>query len=96
MQHQKHLFDLSEEITYLNGAYMAPQLKSVTEIGLRAVQKKVQPHTILPEDFFTDKKILKQRFATLIKAPDYRNIAIIPSVSYVLLISLLKKAMKLF
>ena len=82
MQHQKHLFDLSKEITYLNGAYMAPQLKSVTEIGLQAVLRKVQPYTILPEDFFTEKEILKQRFATLIKASDYRNIAIIPSVSY--------------
>lgn len=40
MQNQKHLFDLSPEITYLNGAYMAPQLKSVTEIGLQSVQRK--------------------------------------------------------
>ena len=82
MQHQKHLFDLSKEITYLNGAYMAPQLKSVTEIGLQAVLRKAQPYTILPEDFFTEKEILKQRFAALIKASDYRNIAVIPSVSY--------------
>ena len=82
MQHQKHLFDLSPDITYLNGAYMAPQLKSVTEIGLQAVLRKAQPYTILPEDFFTEKEILKQRFAALIKASDYRNIAVIPSVSY--------------
>ncbi|WP_299188691.1 aminotransferase class V-fold PLP-dependent enzyme [uncultured Aquimarina sp.] len=82
MQNQKHLFDLSPEITYLNGAYMAPQLKSVTEIGLQSVRRKAYPNEILPEDFFTEKEILKQRFATLIDAPDYRNTAIIPSVSY--------------
>ncbi|WP_299220988.1 aminotransferase class V-fold PLP-dependent enzyme [uncultured Aquimarina sp.] len=82
MQHQKHLFDLSEEITYLNGAYMAPQLKSVTEIGVQSVKRKAHPNEILPEDFFNEKETLKQRFATLIDAKDYKNTAIIPSVSY--------------
>ncbi|WP_299433159.1 aminotransferase class V-fold PLP-dependent enzyme [uncultured Aquimarina sp.] len=82
MQNQKHLFDLSEDITYLNGAYMSPQLKSITEIGLESVSKKGRPNEILPVDFFTEKEILKQRFATLISAPDYKNTAIIPSVSY--------------
>lgn len=82
MQHQKHLFDLSDNITYLNGAYMAPQLKSVTEVGLATVIQKAKPNEILPKDFFTQREIVKQRFATLIEAPDYRNTAIIPSVSY--------------
>ncbi|WP_109851243.1 aminotransferase class V-fold PLP-dependent enzyme [Aquimarina sp. AU58] len=82
MQHQKHLFDLSDNITYLNGAYMAPQLKSVTEVGLASVIQKARPNEITPQDFFTQREILKQRFATLVNAPDYRNIAIIPSVSY--------------
>ncbi|MBQ0734899.1 aminotransferase class V-fold PLP-dependent enzyme [Aquimarina celericrescens] len=82
MQHQKHLFDLSENITYLNGAYMSPQLKSVTEVGLKSVIRKARPNEILPEDFFNQVEILKQRFATLIDAPDYRNTVSIPSVSY--------------
>ncbi|MFD2563860.1 aminotransferase class V-fold PLP-dependent enzyme [Aquimarina rubra] len=82
MQNKKHLFDLSEGITYLNGAYMSPQLKSVTKIGLQSVQRKARPNEVLPEDFFNQKEILKQRFATLIDAPDYKNVAIIPSVSY--------------
>ncbi len=82
MQHQKHQFDLSEDVTYLNGAYMAPQLKSVTEVGLASVVRKARPNEILPKDFFVQREILKQRFATLIDAPDYKNMAIIPSVSY--------------
>ncbi len=82
MQHQKHLFDLSEGTTYLNCAYMSPQLKSVSKVGLKSVLRKAKPDKILPEDFFNQKEILKQRFATLIDAPDYRNIASIPSVSY--------------
>ncbi|WP_299894444.1 aminotransferase class V-fold PLP-dependent enzyme [uncultured Aquimarina sp.] len=82
MQNQQHLFDLSEEITYLNGAYMSPQLKSVTDIGISAVQRKAQPYEILPEDFFSQREVLKKRFASLINAPDHHNTAIIPSVSY--------------
>ncbi len=82
MQHQKHLFDLPENTTYLNCAYMSPQLQSVTEVGLKSVSKKARPNEILPEDFFKERAILKQRFATLIDAPDYLNTAIIPSVSY--------------
>lgn len=82
MQQQKHLFDLSEDSTYLNGAYMSPQLKSVTQVGLNSVAQKGQPYKITPEDFFTQKEILKQRFAILTDAPDYKNMAIIPSASY--------------
>ncbi|GGX12442.1 aminotransferase class V-fold PLP-dependent enzyme [Aquimarina muelleri] len=82
IQQQKHLFDLSEGSTYLNGAYMSPQLKSVTNVGLKTVAQKGQPYKITPEDFFTQKEILKQRFATLVDAPDYKNMAIIPSASY--------------
>jgi len=82
MNHQKHLFELSEEITYLNCAYMSPQLKSVSEVGLTSVIQKAKPYTITPEDFFNQREVLKQRFAQLIEAPDYKNTAIIPSVSY--------------
>ena len=82
MKHQKHLFSLPEDVTYINGAYMSPQLKSVTEIGLESVIRKNNPTAIAPSDFFTNRTIIKQRFASLIDAPDYQNCAIIPSVSY--------------
>ena len=82
MQSQKHLFNLSDKVTYLKGAYMSPQLKSVSKAGHDNLFKKENPHTIKPEDFFTNRILLKQRFAQLISASDYRNTAIIPSVSY--------------
>ena len=82
MQSQKHLFNLSDEVTYLNGAYMSPQLKSITEVGLNCVTKKEEPYHISPDDFFKERETLKKRFATLVEAPDYKNTAIIPSVSY--------------
>ena len=79
---QKHLFSLEDNITYLNGAYMSPQLKSTEEIGIANLKKKSQPYSISPADFFTQRVILKKRFAALIETPNYQNIAIIPSVSY--------------
>lgn len=82
MQNQKHLFNLDQNITYLNGAYMSPQLKSVEAIGLSSLKKKSKPYLISEDDFFTEKVTLKKRFAQLIETPDYETIAIIPSVSY--------------
>ena len=37
---QKHLFSLSEKSIYLNGSYMSPLLKTVEEIGIKAIVNK--------------------------------------------------------
>ncbi|MFP2996952.1 aminotransferase class V-fold PLP-dependent enzyme [Spongiivirga sp. MCCC 1A20706] len=81
LSNQKHLFSLSNNIVYLNGAYMSPQLKSVEEIGIINLKRKGDPASILPEHFFDQRLVLKKRFAQLINA-QADNIAIIPSVSY--------------
>ncbi|MEL6917186.1 MAG: aminotransferase class V-fold PLP-dependent enzyme [Bacteroidota bacterium] len=80
--HQKHLFSLSDSVTYLNGAYMSPQLKTVEAVGIENMKRKGQPYTIGSEDFFTEQIILKKRFAELVEVANHENIAIIPSVSY--------------
>jgi len=82
LNNQKHLFNLSEDSIYLNGAYMSPQLRAVTDIGIENLNKKSQPHVITANDFFSEKIVLRQRFARLIDSPDPETIAIIPSVSY--------------
>jgi selenocysteine lyase/cysteine desulfurase len=82
LKSKKHLFSLSNNVTYLNGAYMSPLLKSVEQIGKDAIAIKLNPQNLTESDFFTGQRILKTRFAQLIEAEDYRNIAIIPSVSY--------------
>ncbi len=79
---QKHLFNLPNEITYLNGSYMSPQLKTVEHIGVRNLERKSQPHLITVEDFFSEKEVLRERFAQLVDAEDPQRIAIIPSVSF--------------
>ena len=79
---QKHLFSLSEDVTYLNCATMSAQLKSVEQIGIENILKKSNPFQIEGRHFFEEREILKQRFAQLIEAPDPQSIAIIPAVSY--------------
>lgn len=78
---QKSLFNLPEEATYLNCAYMAPQLKSVTNAGVEAVQRKENPAAIFAPDFFTASEEVRSMYAGLIAATA-DDIAFIPSVSY--------------
>ena len=78
---QSGKFSIPKNVTYLNGAYMSPMLKSVEKAGLRGVRLKRNPVDITPEDFFTQSKELREEFGKLINAPADR-IAIISSVSY--------------
>lgn len=82
LKSKKHFFNLTENVTYLNGSYMSPLLKSVEQIGRDSIAIKLNPHNLTASDFFTGQVDLKKRFAQLIEANDYQNIAIIPSVSY--------------
>jgi selenocysteine lyase/cysteine desulfurase len=79
---QKSLFDLEENVTYLNGAYMSPQLKSLTQLGTQLMAQKGRPYQIAIEDFFQPKDQLQSNFARLINVTDKDRVAIIPSVSY--------------
>ena len=51
---QRHLFDLPDDIAYLNCAYMAPLMHSVVEAGLNGVRRKARPWEIAAPDFFSD------------------------------------------
>lgn len=75
-------FSLPKSITYLNGAYMSPLLKSVEKVGAEALVKKRNPTLISQEDFFTDSQKLRAEFAKLINCKESDRIAIVPSVSY--------------
>ncbi len=79
---QRHLFDLPDDIAYLNGAYMSPQLRAVETAGIKALQRKSQPFNIQLEDFFEPVQALRAAYARLIKCSEPGRIAIIPSVSY--------------
>lgn len=78
---QKHLFNIPADLTFLNCAYMSPQLRSVSKAGQAGVQMKETPWDLIPSDFFTTSEIARARFATLVEA-SAEDIAIIPAASY--------------
>ncbi|HAA11591.1 MAG TPA: aminotransferase [Cytophagales bacterium] len=82
LQNQAHLFSLDQDVTFLNAAYMSPQLKAVEAVGLEAVVRKGRPYSISIEDFFQPVVRLKEVFAQLIGVEDSQRIALVPSVSY--------------
>ncbi len=82
LQDKKHLFNIQEEITYLNTASLSPSFKSVEAAGIASVLEKSQPYKIPSSDFFDPVIELKSLFAKIINADDYNRIATIPSVSY--------------
>ena len=82
MDCKKNHFQLDDSVTYLNCAYMSPQLKVVEEAGLLGVQRKRNPFTISPEEFFGETDQLREEYAKLINAKEPKRIVVIPSVSY--------------
>jgi len=78
---QRHLFDLPDEVAYLNCAYMSPLLKRAAGAGAAALERKCRPWTISPDDFFADSERARQLFATLLGAAA-DDIALVPAASY--------------
>ena len=78
---QRDLFDIPDEIAYLNCAYMSPLLRSATAAGQVALARKAQPWRITSADFFTEAEAARTLFANLIGA-DADGVALIPSASY--------------
>jgi hypothetical protein len=51
---QRDLFDLPDDVAYLNCAYMSPLLKHAAALGAQGIARKTRPWTISPDDFFAD------------------------------------------
>ncbi|MGV8814095.1 MAG: aminotransferase class V-fold PLP-dependent enzyme [Gelidibacter sp.] len=79
---QKQLFDIPDDICYLNTASLSPSFKAVETAGIEAVLEKSRPYLIPPSDFFEPVIELKKRFAQIIETNEYERITTIPSVSY--------------
>lgn len=78
---QRHLFDIPEDIAYLNCAYQGPLSHAVVDAGLRAMTSKARPWNIGSEDFFTDTEVARALFARIINA-SVDDVALIPAASY--------------
>ena len=81
MECQRHLFDIPDDIAYLNCAYMSPLLRSVRAAGFDGVAGKSRPWEIAPKDFFELPEETRSLFARLI-GTTADCVAFIPSASY--------------
>lgn len=78
---QRTLFEIPDDVTYLNCASMSPQMRSVTAAGLDAVRAKASPWTLRGSDWFVHAEPLRALFGRVVGA-DAESVAIVPSVSY--------------
>lgn len=74
-------FNIPETVCFLNSAFISPQMKSITEAGLRGASFKEQPWFLQAADFFTSCDQLRVLVANLMNVRA-DNIALIPAVSY--------------
>ena len=81
LPNQRHLFDIPEDVAYLNCAYMSPLMNRVRDAGFEGLARKAHPWEITPADFFSGSDALRAAFAELINA-GADDIAIVPAVSY--------------
>ena len=78
---QRHLFDIPDDVAYLNCAYISPLMHTVVEAGIAGVRRKARPWQISPADFFTEADRARALFARLVGA-EAQDIAIVPATSY--------------
>jgi selenocysteine lyase/cysteine desulfurase len=78
---QRHLFDIPDDVAYLNCAYMSPLMKPALEAGVAGLARKSHPWELTPDKFFTGSDELRATAAQLIDC-SADCIAIVPSASY--------------
>lgn len=83
---QRDLFDVPEDVVYMNTANMSPLLRAVREAGGEALARRAAPWQITPDDWFTDVERLRDGLAKVIGA-ESDGVALIPATSYGLAIA---------
>lgn len=81
LESQRHLFDVPDDVTYLNCAYISPKPHPVREAGLRALVASASPWQVSANDFFEPVEELRSSFAQL-TGGDADGVAVVPSASY--------------
>lgn len=77
----RELFDLPEGVSYLNCAYLAPQLVAVREAAGEALGIRSEPWEMAPESFFTEAERSRRLFARLVGG-DADGVALVNAASY--------------
>ena len=83
---QRGLFDLPDDVIWLNCAQHSPALNAVHEAGMGGLALKRHPWRLGPRQYQDDVERLRGTFASLIGA-SAEEIALVPSASYALSIA---------
>jgi selenocysteine lyase/cysteine desulfurase len=78
---QRHLFDIPDDVAYLNCGYMSPLMHRVRDAAVAGLTRKCHPWEISATDFFTGSDRLRAAFAELVHAKP-QDVAIVPAASY--------------
>ena len=78
---QRELFNIPEDVAYLNTAYMSPLLNSVVSACDEGVRMKARPWELMISDFYDTVDDARRLFADLVNV-DKEGVAIVPSASY--------------
>jgi selenocysteine lyase/cysteine desulfurase len=78
---QRHLFDVPEDVAYLNSAYFGPRLKAVTDAGRDAIDLTATPWDVDAARFFEPVEHLRSTVGGLL-GDDAEGVALIPAISY--------------
>ena len=76
---QKHLFDILNDVVWINCAQHSPALQSVYEAGLSGLERKRHPWTLGPAQYQDDIAHLHQLFARLIVRGPFLQIVAFPA-----------------
>jgi selenocysteine lyase/cysteine desulfurase len=78
---QRHLFDVPDDVAYLNSAFFGPRLKSVTAAGEAAIGLTGAPWQVGPPDFFEPVEKLRSTVGSLL-GDSAEGVALVPAISY--------------
>ena len=78
---QRHLFDIPDDVAYLNCAYMSPLMKPAFEAGTAGLGRKRHPWELTPDQFFSGAEEFRA-VAAQIMGTTADCIAIVPSAGY--------------
>jgi selenocysteine lyase/cysteine desulfurase len=78
---QRHLFDIPDNVAYLNCAYMSPLMKPALEAGIAGLARKTQPWELTSDKFFTGSDEFRATAAKVVNS-SADDIAVVPSASF--------------
>lgn len=78
---QRPLFEIPDDVAYLNCGYMAPLMRAAVDAGTDGLRRKAQPWRMSQADFFDDAEAFRALAAAFFGC-HANDIAIVPSASY--------------